>query len=398
MAECLEDLDFDFYNMKYTTTNNTNSTSVTIQLIDLAEKEGFNNLELSDINFPDGVPFNRLERLDKVKKIKISNTNISTLANLPSNMKELIIKKGEIYIANFILISLQVTNVSIINNKINKILYLNLLQNLVYLDLSQNNIKEIPLLPNNVKTFIATHNKIKQIQNLNKNLIELNLSNNLITEMANIPIEIESINISRNQIMIIDLSPFEQLKVFKAYNNQINLIIGPIASNIEVLDIFNNFVQQLPDIGLKIKEMDLSNNDLKVLPKFGTSVLERLDITKNPLLKVSDDEIVMLLDINRLNNSFIVICDQFDIPDDVKGNNMSSSSSSELDLSDIYANTDDNDIKQEPVMRHFDIIELLNRNRNRHKYQEDVTYIHSMNQQIHIIRGNEIHKRRIYEL
>jgi hypothetical protein len=46
------------------------------QMIDLAEKEGFNHLELTDINFPDGILFNRVQRLNKLQKIKICNTNI----------------------------------------------------------------------------------------------------------------------------------------------------------------------------------------------------------------------------------------------------------------------------------------------------------------------------------
>lgn len=401
MAECLEDLDldFDFYNMNRTKTNIMNNTSV-LQLIDVAEKKGLNNLELSDIHFPDGIIFNRIQRLDKVEKIKLSNTNISTLENFPLNIKELTIKKGDIHIANFKFISAEARKITIINNKVRTILYLNELKNLVYLDLSQNNIEEIPQLPENVMTFIATHNKIKQIRNLNSKLVDLNLSNNLISDLTMIPHSIESINISRNQIKIVDLSPFMQLKVFKAYNNRIDLIIGPISPSIEVFDVFNNELQQIPDIGLKIKEMDLSNNDLKVLPKFGTGVLERLDITRNPLLKLSEDEIFMLMEINKLNKTLVVICDDFDMPHNIKDLHLSSSSS-ELDFSDIYDNIDINPTKETPSikptkdtpsMKHFDIIELLNRNRNR-----NIQYNPNMNQQM-IIRGKQIYKRRIYEM
>ena len=394
MAECLEDLDldFDFYNMNRTKTNIMNNTSI-LQLVDLVEKEGLNNLELSDIHFPDGIIFNRIQRLDKVEKIKLTNTNISTLANFPLNIKKLTIKKGEIYIANFKFISVEAINITIIDNKVRTILYLNELKNLVYLDLSHNNIEEIPQLPKNVMTFIASHNKIKQIRNLNSKLVDLNLSNNLISDLTMIPHSIESINISRNQIKIVDLSPFMQLKVFKAYNNRIDLIIGPISPSIEVFDVFNNELQQIPDIGLHIKEMDLSNNDLKVLPKFGTSVLERLDITRNPLLKLSEDEIFMLMEINKLNNTLVVICDDFDMPHNIKDLHLSSSpssSSSELDFSDIYDNIDIKPTKETSSMKHFDIIELLNRNRNKQNNQQN-------NQQI-IIRGKQIYKRRIYEM
>jgi hypothetical protein len=206
MAGFLED--FDFYNNRINRTNNTNNTNITsaLQMIDLAEKEGFNHLELTDINFPNGIIFNRVQRLNKLQKIKISNTNITTIAFMPSDIKELIIKKGDIQIVNFMLIAQTINKISIINNKINKIFNLEVLSNLVFIDLSQNDITEIPLLPENLLTFIATHNKIKQITNLNSKLVELNLSNNLISEMINIPHSIESINISRNNIKIVDIS------------------------------------------------------------------------------------------------------------------------------------------------------------------------------------------------
>jgi hypothetical protein len=391
MADFLED--FDFYNInEINGTNNINGINningtnniIALQMIELAEKEDFNHLELTDVKFKDGIIFNRVQRLNKLQKIKIVNTNITTLANLPLNINELIIKKGDIYIANFKLTSQLIKNITIINNKLNKIFYLNTLSYLVFLDLSQNDLTEIPSLPENLLTFIATHNKIKEITNLNSKLVDLNLSNNLLSEMCNIPHSIEFINISRNMIKLIDLSPFIKLKVFKAYNNKIELIIGPISSYIEVFDVFNNELEKIPDIGLEIKEIDLSNNDLKILPKFGTKLLKSIDITKNPLLKLSDDEIQMLMTINKLNNSLIVISDHFDMPNNDNDNDndiLLSSSSSEIDLSEIFNNTDE----KIPV-KQFDIIELLNRNKNQ-----------QINQQI-IIRGKQIYKRRLYEL
>jgi hypothetical protein len=403
MAECLEDynldFDFNFNNMNHIYAKKTNNTSV-LQMIDMAEKEGFKDLELSNIDFLDGIIFNRVQRLDKVEKIIVYNTNITSLANFPLNIRDLLIKKGEIQIANFKLLSDRVEGVSIIDNKIHQILYLNELKNLVYIDLSKNNLEEIPILPINVMTFIATHNKIKQIKNLNEKLIEVNLSDNLITYFNMIPNSIESINISRNQIKIADLSSFKNLKVFKAYNNKIDLIIGPISPCIEVFDVFNNELQQIPDIGSNIKDIDLSKNDLKILPKFGTGLLERFDITDNPLLNLSDDDIFMLMEINKLNKSLVVLCDQIDLSHHMKDLNFSPPSS-EHDSSDIiFHNSDDNDIKttnETQNMKYFDIIELLNR--NKHNYNYNYNYNpQSFNNQQMIILGKQIYKRRTYEM
>jgi len=405
MAECLEDLDLDFdFNIDLNFHNRIPCNKMALQLIDLAEKEGFSDLDISDTQFIDGILFQRIERLEKVKRIKINNTNITTLTHCPPNIEELIIKKGNIHIANFILIAQLIKKITIINNKIKTVINVNLLSNLVFLDLSQNELTEIPLLPENLLVFIATHNKIKQITNLNSKLIDVNLSNNLITDMINIPHQIESINISRNNIKIVDLSSFKQLKVFKAYNNSIDLIIGPISENIEVIDIFNNKLSEIPDIGLKIKEIDISNNDLKILPKFGTGILERIDITKNPLLKLSDNEIQMLLDINIINKSLIVICDQFDMPYDKEIPILSSLSSSSS--FDIFDNDDDNDdindinienqINGETSMIHFDILELLNR--NKHKQERSSPKSSKLHKSLSIDREIIIHKRRTYEL
>ena len=367
MAECLEESEQEFTNK-----------SIALQLIDLAEKEEFNYLELSDINFQNGVIFKRLERLDKIKKITIKNTNINNLSKFPPNIEEILIRKGEICIANFILIPNTVTNISIINNKISEIIYINRLLNLVYLDLSQNNLSEIPPLPENLLTFIATHNKILEISNLNSKLVELNLSNNLITECENIPYGIESINLSRNFIKIIDLSSFNKLKVFKGYSNHLNLIIGPISKYIEVFDVFNNYLVAVPDIGEDVKEIDLSDNNLKVLPKFGNKVLERIDITKNPLLKISDDEIIMLEDINKQNKSLTAIFDQFDV-DNVLFDSSSSEFSSESELGfNLYDNY------REPV-HNLNILDFLSQIRTNQKSPT-------------LIRGKEITKRRSYEM
>jgi Leucine-rich repeat (LRR) protein len=213
MAEFLEDFDFN-----QQITNKSQSTlQLTLQMIDLAEKEGFEHLEISDVKLIDGILFNRLLRLDKVQKIKIVNTNITTLANIPPNVLNIFVKKGDIQIVNFKLVPTNVKKVEIINNRINRILFLDELINLTYLDLSQNNLESIPQLSKNLKTFIATHNKIKKISNLNKNLMELNLSNNLIEQVCNVPPDLELLNISRNLIRIVDLSYFTKLKIFKAY-------------------------------------------------------------------------------------------------------------------------------------------------------------------------------------
>ena len=142
MAEFLEDL--DFYVEKNERVSHNMSFNMSLQMVDLAEKEGFQDLEIADTKLTDGILYKRLERLDKVKRFKIFNTNITSLANCPPNIQELIIRKGNIHIANFKLISEAIMKIAIINNKINKIINLENLSFLVYIDLSQNDLTEIP--------------------------------------------------------------------------------------------------------------------------------------------------------------------------------------------------------------------------------------------------------------
>ena len=392
MAEFLEDFDDFYYNRQITNTSQSTLQS-TLQMIDLAEREGFEFLEISDVEFPNEHMFARVSRLEKVKKIKIINTNIRSFDNIPPNVTEIFIKKGNMALAQFNNISQNVTKIEIINNRLVMTANLYNLVNLTFLDLSQNNIHGIPKLPVNLKTFIATHNKIKEIQNLNDNLMELNLSNNLIEQVCNIPLNIELLNVSRNLIKYVDLSSFNNLKVFKAYNNFIDLIIGPISPKMEVFDVFNNQLTQVPELGINIKEIDLSNNDLKRLPKFGLGVIERVDITKNPLLELNENEIFTLIELNKIHGSLVVICDQFEIPHGIpasRNSSSSSSSSSSLDMTNIFDEVDDEPVNVKDNGRQLDILEFLTR--KKHLTSTPST------PSICIIRGGSIHKRRTYEL
>jgi len=421
MAECLEDLSgFNYHNNDGIKNLNEYGNSFAIQLIELAEREKFNELLLVDVTFPDGIAFNRLERLVNLKRLKIENTNISILKNLPKSIVDLCIIKGEIEYCDAFYFSPDINKLIIINNGLEKFSNLQILSNLVYIDFSQNNLTSIPPLPENVLTFIATHNNIKTISNLNPKLKELNLSNNKIDVAINIPNGIEKLSLNRNNLKLIDLSPFKNLKIFKAFNNQLELIVGPVSESIEIFDVFNNKLQAIPYLGKNIKEIDIADNDFKLLPYFDGDKIERLDITKNPLLKLDPHQIKVLLDLEKTTN---IIYDQFEVEQRESyvfaDSDSDKSTESELDMTGLFdSDSVDDDIQSSKTivpsetrnrvvvsdtLHEMDILEMLQRQRikngfNFTQYSRSNLNQPNINQDKVLIKGKPIHHRRIYEM
>jgi hypothetical protein len=222
----------------------------------------------------------------------------------------------------------------------------------------------------------------------------------------------KKIIVNNNNIKIIDLSVFQNLKVFKAFNNLLEIIIGPLSPKIEVFDVFNNLLTEVPDFGFNIKEVDLSVNEIKRLPKFGYGILEYIDITKNPIV-LTDEEIKTIIELNKLNDSPVIICDQIDIPQNIphnininrsrKSSSTILSSSSELSEIDfIHSSSDEEDTSKTNKDRQLDILELLTRNKHLPHNNQSTTQLTSQSTsqstQIAIIRSKEIYKRRTYEM
>ena len=121
---------------------------------------------------------------------------------------------------------------------------------MVYLNLSNRNLTEIPVIPNDVTKLNLSHNWITKIENIPNNVTELSLSYNHITKIENLPsnllilylyenmiTKIENLPCSIQQLFLyfnritelpLDLLELRQLNYFVYNNNHIETISVPV--------------------------------------------------------------------------------------------------------------------------------------------------------------------------
>ena len=156
---------------------------------------GMHTLDLSNGNFPnlDKVRFpltlkylyiqnNNIKKADlrylkNLKKLVISNNNISGDIKLPERLECLHIEHNKLTKLNF-----DLPNLSEVNARYNKITFLpnKLPTKLSVLSLSHNNIYEINYLPESVRMLDLSHNNISRFDILLKNLVYVKLNYNPI--------------------------------------------------------------------------------------------------------------------------------------------------------------------------------------------------------------------------
>lgn len=152
------------------------------------------------------------------------------------------------------------------NKSIKNLIGINRLENLKYLDVTNNELNFINLPP-------TTH------------LIELNISNNNIG-MLNINGEkLEKLNISYNQLNKLDLGLTEKLKILKIRNNQLRFI-SLNAPELTVLDASYNQIESI-DLtqSKKIHSLILSNNNLSEFNFDQMKKLNLIDLRNNKIKK-----------------------------------------------------------------------------------------------------------------
>jgi len=235
-------------------------SEVNIDIIDLNNNLKLTKVDLSNnslTNLPWGLNnLNYLEFLN-LSNNKLQNINTSFLNTLP-NLKELDLSNNEN--AHFNLTELYVTEIPNLTKLILKKVGLHyikmfpLFNNLTYLDLSENNLKELPNIPF-------------------KNLTHLILNDNQLVKLP-------------------DDFNFPLLKVLKLNNNQIEIL--PDKFNfplLVVLELNNNQLQKLPKLIYELKnlqELNLSHNKLPIIAPdiLKLKKLQKLDLSHNTLTKI----------------------------------------------------------------------------------------------------------------
>jgi len=149
------------------------------------------------------------------------------------------------------------------------------------LDLSHLNLISLPIIPNNIlenlKYLFISENNLITIDNLSylKHLKVIDLSGNKLKSIPELPEFIEEIQIKNNQIIdITSLAKLEYLVRMDCSNNLINKL--PIIDSLEVLEIGNNDLQTVPKLK-NLKKLSCPNNKINTISELKNIIILECD-------------------------------------------------------------------------------------------------------------------------
>jgi len=135
---------------------------------------------------------------------------------------------------------------------------------MVLLNLSNQNLTKIPIIPNDVTELILSHNQITKIENLPENLQLLWLDYNQITKIENLTSSIQELWLDNNQIIKIENLP-NSLRELHLHNNEITKIEN-LPDSLQELYLYDNQIAKIENLPRNLQHLDLSNNQITELP------------------------------------------------------------------------------------------------------------------------------------
>lgn len=186
-------------------------------------------------------------------------------------------------------------NLQVLNWSFNKLDFIpdNIPKQLVALNVSNNTIKYIPKLPETVKVINASHNTLKWFDLELPNLQKLNLSHNHIYyfRFDRLKDNLEFLDLTGNQLKEIDGNIFPKgLKVLRLGENRIEKL-PELPITLEELDVADNKLKLIPDFPSGLKVLDVSSNYLELLDDklMDCKNLEKLNYEHNENIEISFD-------------------------------------------------------------------------------------------------------------
>jgi len=178
-----------------------------------SEKKSQNN---RDKNLLNKIP-TAISNLVNLKKLVISNHQITKLENLPQNISQLYIRSNQI--SKLENLPQSISQLYISRNQISKLE--NLPQSISQLYIHSNQITKLENLPQSISQLYIRHNKISILENLPQNISQLDISYNKISKLENLPQSISQLDISNNKINELENLPRSISKI-DISNNKIN--------------------------------------------------------------------------------------------------------------------------------------------------------------------------------
>lgn len=224
-----------------------------------------------------------------VDTLILDSTNITVITDdLPPNLKKFICKLSHIPEFDASVLPNSVTSLVYTHNNTTQITGFK--NGLIEIVLSNNFFKKINCkIPSGVVKLILSGNALLSASpELPESLIEYNINNTGITSIDNLPDEIEILYTCKCNIEIVNKLP-KNLKVWKNFVSQTEKINCEFPVSLKSLDLYNNFLSEVPELGPNIVDVDLGDNDLILIPKCYPTI-KSIDLKQNNKLKTSDVE------------------------------------------------------------------------------------------------------------
>ena len=176
----------------------------------------------------------------------------------------------------------------------------------VPLILSNLNLPELPVLPNNLKILYCDNNELTTLPELPNNLQRLVCDKNKLRNLPTLPNSLKILDCDDNKLTALPELPNSLQKLVCSYNRLSNLPILP--NTLQELNCNNNKLPTLPTLPNNLQTLDCRNNQLTNLPILPNNLRELVcsynQLTNLPNLPNSLQK--LLIDsINLLNNTQI---------------------------------------------------------------------------------------------
>ena len=270
--------------------------------IDLEKKEQLKVTKIIIENFKEK-DLRVIRCFKNIKSLIIKNSEIDTLEDINcfKNLTELEISNSKV--ANFKRISelnylfkLRLISINLLDYQINEISW-SKLENLIYLDISNNNITNFSeyLKSKKIKFLKAANNNISNFS-ISSNLELLDLSNNKLGDLELSGLNLKELHFSFNKIESFKSSKNKSLKNIDLSDNKLKTLIFDDDNMVQILSLSNNKLDDKICISiakcLNLKNLDIKQNMISSLENIRTlNKLESLNITDTKVSNISLNDI-----------------------------------------------------------------------------------------------------------
>ncbi len=159
-------------------------------------------------------------------------------------------------------------------------------QNLDELDCSENQMLELPELPENLRILNCSGNQIVSLPQLPENLDNLSCAlNNLSTLPGELPQNLRHLNCSHNRMIVMPMSLPDSLLDINCAHNNLGDLPRTLPPQLKHLDCAHNRLSELPHLPETLEKLSCDGNDLSHLQHDMPQGLHLLTCKKNPRLE-----------------------------------------------------------------------------------------------------------------